>query len=46
MRAKTSFTLSQECKRLLGLISAKCGVSMTAVVELAVRALAKKEEVK
>jgi predicted DNA-binding protein len=42
----TSIRLSDEAKRLQKLLSQKLGVSQAAVLELAIRELAKRENVK
>ena len=44
-RKPTSFTLTIFCRELLRQLSAKLGVSQAAIVELAVRDKAKKEEI-
>ena len=45
-RQLTSMRLTPEAKRLLSLIAAKLGVTKSAVLELAVRGMAKREGVK
>ncbi len=42
---KTSFTLTQKAKHIIRIIAFKLGISQTAVVEIAVRRLAKNEGV-
>ena len=42
----TSLRLSEEAMRLRKLISEKLGVNLSAVIELAIRELAKRENVK
>ena len=44
-KTQTSIRLTQEAKRLRELLSAKLGVSLTAVIELAIREFAKREGV-
>jgi len=44
-KTQTSIRLTQEAKRLRKLLSAKLGVSLTAVIELAIREFAKREGV-
>jgi hypothetical protein len=41
----TSFRLSEECLRLIKLLAGQLGVAETAVVELAVRRMAKSESI-
>jgi len=43
MKTPTTFTLSPEAKRLIRVLAAAQGISMSAVVELAVREYAKRE---
>ena len=47
MRTKrsTTFRLSEECRQLLTLLRRSLGVTKTGIVEMSVRALAKKEGV-
>ncbi len=42
----TSIRLSDDAKRLIALLAQQLGVSQTAVIELAIRALAKREKLK
>jgi hypothetical protein len=44
-KLQTSVRMSPEARRLLGLISAKLGVSQGVVLELAIRKMAKSEKV-
>lgn len=46
MKAKTSFSLSTECKELLRLMSAKLGLSQAGVIEMAVRQFNRHEPIK
>ncbi|NDJ59819.1 MAG: ribbon-helix-helix protein, CopG family [Chloroflexi bacterium] len=46
MKKKTSYSLSEEAKRLLALLAEKLGVSQTAVLEILIREKAKQEDVK
>lgn len=46
MKKRTSYTLSEEAKRLLARLAEKLGVSQTAVLEILIREKAKQEEVK
>lgn len=46
MKRPTSVRLSPEAERLRDLVAAKMGLSKTAVLEQAIRALAKREGVK
>jgi predicted DNA-binding protein len=43
MKLATSFRLSKEARKLIAALSLKNGVSQAAIVEMAVRMLAKKE---
>jgi len=43
MKTPTTFTLSPEAKRLIRALATAKGISMSAVVELAVREYAKRE---
>jgi hypothetical protein len=45
-RKPTSLRMTEEGKRLLELLAEKLGISQAAVLELAIRDMAKKEEVK
>lgn len=45
MKHGTSFRLSGEALRLLAEMSAKMGVSQTAVLEMAIREIAKRQKV-
>lgn len=45
-KVKTSFTLSADASELLAILAAKFGVSKTDVVEIAVRQLAQREQIK
>jgi len=45
-KTKTSFTLSDEAKDLLQQLSAKMGISQTAVIETIIREKAKREKIK
>ncbi len=42
----TSVRLSDDAKRLIKLMSAKLGISQTAIIELAIREKARRERVK
>jgi len=44
-KKQTSVRLTNEAVRLRYLLSSKLGVSLTAVLELAIRALAKREDI-
>jgi hypothetical protein len=44
-KLSATYRLSKECKRLIAALSAKLAISYTSVIELAVRAMAKKEKV-
>lgn len=44
MKSKTSFALSDECRKLLAWLKKKLGVSQAGVIEIAVREKAKKEK--
>lgn len=46
MKKQTSLRMSEEGKRLLELLAEKLGISQAAVLELAIREMAKREEVK
>jgi predicted DNA-binding protein len=46
MKEATSYRLTTEVKQLIKLLAQKLGVNETSVIELAVRKLAKEEEVK
>jgi PIN domain nuclease of toxin-antitoxin system len=45
MKTPTSFRLSEEARALIERISATLGISQAAVIEMAVRQLAKKEKI-
>jgi predicted transcriptional regulator len=45
MKSPTSFRLSPEALRLIGELAEKLGISQAAVVEISVRALARKEKI-
>lgn len=45
-KTQTSVRLTQEAIRLRELLAAELGVSLTAVIELAIRELAKRENIK
>src|SRR6266568_7151430 len=44
-KKKTSIRLSEEAQRLIAQLSTQLGISQSAVLELAIRALAKQEEI-
>lgn len=44
-KTATSYRLTPECLRAIAALSQRLGVNYTAVIELAVRTLAKKEKV-
>ncbi|HEY4033966.1 MAG TPA: hypothetical protein VGL94_08410 [Ktedonobacteraceae bacterium] len=46
MKEATSYRLTTEVKQLIKLLAQKLGVNETSIVELAVRKLAKEEDVK
>lgn len=46
MKKRTSYTLSEEAKRLLALLAKKYGISQTALLEVLIREKAKQEDVK
>lgn len=46
MKLKTSYGLTEECKRLLKALADKLGVNRTAIIEMAVREKAHREDVK
>jgi hypothetical protein len=41
----TSYRLTPDCLRLVGLLTKRLGLSQSSIIELAVRTLAKKEKV-
>jgi predicted DNA-binding protein len=43
---KTSFTISDECKQLLQLLSARLGISRAGIIEMLVREKAQKENIR
>jgi predicted transcriptional regulator len=45
-RAVRSIRLTDEARRLLALLAGKLGLNHTAIIELAIRALAEREQVK
>jgi hypothetical protein len=46
VKKRTSYTLSDEAKRLLAKLAEKMGISQTAVLEVIIREKAKQEDVK
>lgn len=46
MKTKTSYTLSDEAKRLLAQLAKKYGISQTAMLEVLIREKAKQENVR
>ena len=46
MKNATSFRLSEEALRLIKLLAESKGVSQAAIIEMAIREMAKKEKVK
>lgn len=45
-KLKTSFAMSQEAERLLRLLAEKLSISRSAVLEIAIRWLARQEKIK